>query len=85
MSVELPIDGIPSASGSDAAQTVCRMLRTKTAFGTYTSTGDDWRMAESTTAVYWCLDTMATAGPDDQLAHPHSCCKGRPCFKPELE
>ena len=67
---------------------VCRMLRTKTAFGTYTSTagdGGDWRMGESSTAVYWCLETMSTAGPDDGLAHPHGCCGGRACFKPELE
>ena len=67
---------------------VCRMLRTKTAFGTYTSTagdGGDWRMGESSTAVYWCLETMCTAGPDDGLAHPHNCCGTRSCFKPELD
>ena len=68
--------------------TVCRMLRTKTAFGTYTSTGGDggdWRMGESSTAVYWCLETMSTGGPDEGLAHPHQCCGGRTCFKPELD
>ena len=64
---------------------VCRMLRTKTFFGTYTSTGQDWQTGDSTTAVYWCLQTMATAGPDDNLAHPHSCCAGRACFKRPLE
>ena len=72
----------------DPPPTVCRMLRTKTAFGTYTSTGGDggdWRTGESSTAVYWCLETMGTAGPDDRLAHPHRCCGGRSCFKPELD
>ena len=64
---------------------VCRMLRTKTFFGTYTSTGQDWQTGDSTTAVYWCLQTMATAGPDDNLAHPQSCCAGRACFKRPLE
>jgi len=70
---------------SVALPVVCRMLRTKTFFGTYTSTGEDWRTGDSTTAVYWCLDTMETAGPDDRLAHPHGCCAGRDCFKPELD
>ena len=67
---------------------VCRMLRTKTAFGTYTSTagdGGDWRTGDSSTAAYWCLETMGTAGPDDRLAHPHHCCGSRRCFKPELD
>jgi hypothetical protein len=64
---------------------VCRMLRTKTFFGTYTSTGEDWSTGDSPTAVYWCLQTMATAGPDDQLAHPHACRGGRGCYRPELE
>jgi len=82
----------PAATSNESAvaspPVVCRMLRTKTAFGTYTSTagdGGDWRMGESSTAAYWCLDTMSTAGPDDQLAHPHRCCGGRACFKPELD
>ena len=82
----------PTAPPNDSAvaspPVVCRMLRTKTAYGTYTSTagdGGDWRLAESSTAVYWCLETMGTAGPDDRLAHPHNCCCGRTCFKPELD
>jgi len=78
MSFELP-------TVDDTASIVCRMLRTKTAFGGYASAGDDWRMGESTTAVYWCLKTMATAGPDDDLAHPKDCCQGRACFQAPLE
>jgi hypothetical protein len=85
MSFELPISSNSPPHSGDSLQAVCRMLRTKTAFGTYTSTGEDWRMGDSTTAVYWCLDTMSTSGPDDDLAHPHSCCQNRTCFKPELD
>ena len=59
---------------------VCRLLRTKTAFGT-TDAGHDWQAGGSTTAVYWCLGTMQTAGPDDGLAHPHDCHEGRRCFE----
>jgi hypothetical protein len=76
---------VPGPGATVSLPVVCRMLRTKTFFGTYTSTGEDWRTGDSTTAVYWCLDTMETAGPDDRLAHPHGCCPGRTCFKPELE
>ena len=77
MSQPLPI--------ADATTPVCRRLRTKTFFGTYTSTGEDWETGDSTTAVYWCLQTMGTAGPDDQLAHPHTCRGGRECYKTEVE
>ena len=78
----------PPAPDAASPPAVCRMLRTKTAVGTYTSTagdGGDWRLGESSTAVYWCLETMGTAGPDDRLAHPHQCCGHRACFKPELD
>ncbi|CAN5419822.1 hypothetical protein BH09PLA1_BH09PLA1_33960 [soil metagenome] len=60
------------------------MLRTKTAFGTYVTDGDDTEWHEdgaSNTAVYWCLKTMDTAGPDDGFAHPQSCRVGRACYR----
>lgn len=59
---------------------VCRCLRTKTAFGT--SVGyRPWQQGASSTAVYWCLNTMGTVGPDEGLVHPHSCQSGRTCFR----
>jgi hypothetical protein len=61
---------------------VCRMLRTKTALGSYV--GDDhapWELAESGSASYWCLSTMLTAGPDDAFAHPERCRGNRSCYK----
>ena len=66
----------------DSVSSVCAMLRTKTAFGTYVTDGDDseWQDGESNTAVYWCLKTMDTAGPDDAFAHPQSCRAGRACY-----
>jgi hypothetical protein len=59
---------------------VCRLLRTKTAYG---DRGGDWRRGDSTTAVYWCLNTMEPVGPDDGYVHPHRCARGRACFEPE--
>ena len=61
---------------------VCRSLRTKTAFGTFRGKFDSWQTGYSTTAVYWCLRTMETVGPDDGYAHPHACQSGRECFVP---
>lgn len=59
---------------------VCRYLRTKTAFGT--SAGyQPWQFGGSSTAAYWCLQTMSSSGPDEQLAHPTRCCDGRSCFR----
>ncbi|HKS29353.1 MAG TPA: hypothetical protein VJS44_16100 [Pyrinomonadaceae bacterium] len=67
------------------APAVCRLLRTKTAFGTYVGNLYSWQSGASTTAVYWCLGTMETAGPDDHYAHPHTCCEGRDCYEGTLE
>jgi hypothetical protein len=64
---------------------VCRKLRTKTAFGSMQPGAHDWRHGDSTTAVYWCLVTMETAGADDGLAHPHACGVGRSCFVPPAD
>lgn len=61
---------------------VCRMLRTKTAFGTFRGNIYAWQSGRSTTAVYWCLRTMETVGPDDNYTHPHACREGRGCFMP---
>jgi hypothetical protein len=58
---------------------VCQMLRTKNAFGNHVGYRP-WQSGESTTAVYWCLRTMGTVGPDDRLVHPHTCCGTRACF-----
>jgi hypothetical protein len=65
----------------DEPPEVCRKIRTKTAFGSPAG-GHDWRRGESTTAVYWCLLTMESGGPDDGLVHPHGCRSGRSCFVP---
>jgi hypothetical protein len=60
---------------------VCRLLRTKTAFGT-DERGAMWKLGDSTTAVYWCLATMESFGADDNYCHPHSCVAGRACYQP---
>jgi hypothetical protein len=59
---------------------VCHMLRTKNAFGNHVGYRP-WQKGESSTAVYWCLHTMGTVGPDDALVHPHTCCGDRHCFE----
>jgi hypothetical protein len=72
------------AEESDAAaegSRVCRRLRTKRAFGSYSGNLYSWQSGDSTTAVYWCLRTMETVGPDDNFAHPHACTNGRGCFE----
>ncbi|GEM_PF-916856 len=64
---------------------VCRMLRTKKAYGSFVGQLYDWDEGESSTAVFWCLRTMGTAGPDDNFAHAHTCKEGRYCFETEGE
>lgn len=64
--------------------TVCRCLRTKMAFGTVVGE-DPWQLGEDPTHVYWCLASMEPVGPDEGLAHPHHCQKGRGCFQAPVE
>lgn len=60
---------------------ICRRLRTKTAFG---QRGSDalWKLGRSTTAAYWCLDTMEPFGPDGTFCHPDRCGAARGCYRP---
>ena len=60
---------------------VCRKLRTKTGFGTIEGLTRDWREGVSSTAVFWCLRTMETWGPDEQPTHASACRQGRQCFE----
>lgn len=75
--ISLPVTQEPSAW--------CRMLRTKAYFGTYVSGDEGWQEGDSSTATYWCLATMESAGPDEALAHPHQCRPERGCFEPPLD
>ena len=72
-------DNARTAKGPDAPPEVCRKLRTKMSFNSVVG-ARDWRHGVSTTAVYWCLKTMESAGPDNNYAHPHCCQEGRGCF-----
>lgn len=75
---------IPLPTLAREIPSVCKMLRTKNAFAHYGADTDvaPWQLAESTTAVYWCLKTLQHAGPDDGFAHPHECRAGRTCYRP---
>lgn len=59
---------------------VCRLLRTKTAWGR-DERGQTWKLGDSTTAVYWCLATMEPFGADDDYCHPYKCVRGRSCWE----
>ncbi len=71
-----------TASPAAEQNEVCRLLRTKTAFGKFRGGAYSWQSGRSTTAVYWCLRTMENVGPDDGYTHPHTCRAGRSCFEP---
>ena len=60
--------------------TVCKLLRTKGAFGPVV--GEDWREGDDPTAVHWCLATMECFGPDEHHVHAHECRAGRRCYQP---
>ena len=65
---------------SGDAPVICRMLRSKTGYGTTEGGDHPWRFIDSATANYWCLRTMEPHGPDEGLAHFSFCQAGRVCF-----
>ena len=79
-SAAAPVPAPVSGAERREVPVVCRRLRTKAAFFN-TPDAPPWQAGESTSAVYWCLGTMETWGPDEGLAHPHCCKENRSCFK----
>ena len=61
---------------------ICRMLRSKTGYGTMEGGDFPWLFIDSSTANSWCLRTMEPCGPDEALAHSSVCRAGRVCFTP---
>lgn len=66
-------------SHTDDGGAVCRLLRSKGAFGQVV--GQDWRAGDDPTAVHWCLATMECFGPDEHHVHACQCREGRACFQ----
>ncbi len=62
--------------------TICRFLRAKTGYGTLEGGENPWLLLDTSTVVYWCLQTTASYGPDDGLAHSDICRERRGCFVP---
>ena len=69
-------------SAADEPPVICRMLRSKTGYGTMEGGDYPWLLLDSSTANSWCLRTMEPSGPDDDLAHSSACRAGRVCFEP---
>ncbi|MFQ5707077.1 MAG: hypothetical protein ACE5HO_06475 [bacterium] len=59
----------------------CRFLRSKKTYVPDLDHAESWRTADTTTQPYWCLRTMTTAGPDNQLVAPERCQKERTCYQ----
>ncbi len=72
-------DSPPTVTPTDVPA-ACRMLRAKGAGVVY---GDrvPWKSGFHPNAVYWCLLTAESMGPDDGPVHPHACGVQRGCFR----
>ena len=62
-----------------APTTVCRAIRSKGAGVVYGSRVQ-FENGFYSNAVFWCLATAETVGPDDGFVHPHACTSERSCF-----
>jgi hypothetical protein len=58
---------------------VCRAIRSKGAGVVYGSRVQ-FEHGFHSSAVFWCLATAESVGPDDGVVHPHVCTTGRECF-----
>jgi hypothetical protein len=65
--------------GAPAVTVVCRSIRSKGA-GVVYGERVQFDSGYYSSAVFWCLATAETVGPDDGLVHPHACTAGRSCF-----
>jgi hypothetical protein len=59
---------------------LCRHLRTKTHYVPDSYEERDVSRSSST-AIFWCLKTMRSDGPDGALALPEDCVEGRGCWE----
>jgi hypothetical protein len=63
------------------ADDLCRCLKTKMLYVAGRESAPLERA--SSTAQYWCLETMSQVGPDDALVAPDHCRRGRECYRAE--
>jgi hypothetical protein len=63
---------------SDPVRPLCAAIRAK---GFYVYTEEAPPPEETQTAVFWCVKTLTSVGPDNDAVH-RDCCDGtRPCFE----
>ncbi|MBI1747711.1 MAG: hypothetical protein HYR55_14155 [Acidobacteria bacterium] len=56
---------------------VCQCLRSKSM---YVEAAPDLTVPPANDESYWCVLTQSVLGPDDGLAAPTACKRGRACF-----
>ena len=66
---------------SERKTSKCRHLRSRMTYGPQFDGLGDWRADDSSSNQYWCLKTMITAGPDNDVVAPEVCQPGRGCFE----
>jgi hypothetical protein len=60
----------------------CRHLRSKGMYVYTDGSGSDGH-DDYDNSIYWCLQTMKSFGPDDDMVNREDCClTGRPCYEP---
>lgn len=59
----------------------CNSLRSKSSYGAFGDFHDELVELMGATTTYWCLKTMAKAGPDDHYVHRSICQQGRSCWE----
>jgi len=59
----------------------CQCLRTKNAFGSTAEDAHLWPPGVVSSSSFWCLLTMGTAGPDENVVHLARCVEGRSCYR----
>jgi hypothetical protein len=65
----------------EATGPMCRHLRSKGMY-VYTDGVDMGFDHDYDNTIFWCLKTMKSFGPDDEMVERESCCRpGRACYQ----
>lgn len=78
-----PADNAPIASRRTLPQDLCACLRTKTmTMGAHARPTIAEDVGAADTAIYHCIVTMTSHGPDEADVMPGACRPGRRCYTP---
>jgi len=67
------------SEGMESAR--CKCLKSKSSYGAFGEYLEEVESIAGASTTFWCLRTMAKAGPDEHYVHASICRQGRACWE----